>query len=101
MNTTPAASNVRIQAISFEVPELLLVTAWAEFHSLRMTIELDWCADGIAYEEVITLQPAERNGPPWLLWRTCESVVLQPMAGKPRRFETISDALEAVCPEQV
>jgi hypothetical protein len=101
MNTTPAPSKAALQAICFEVPELLLVTAWAEFHNLRMTIELDWSAEGIAYEEVITLQVPERRGPPWVLWRTCESVVLQPMAGRPRRFETISDALQAICPEQV
>ena len=101
MNTPTAPLKASLQAISFEVPELLLITAWAEFHNLRMTIELDWCAEGIAYEEVITLQAPGRRGPPWMLWRTCESVVLQPMAGKPRWFETISDVMEAICPEQV
>lgn len=101
MHTHHASAKSRVQGLSFEIPELMVLSAWAEFHGMRMTIELDWHVDGMEFEEVITLNAPNRRGPPWLLWRTCESVVLQPMAGKPRRYETLTDALTAICPEEV
>lgn len=100
MHNLSASPKNRLQGISFAIPELLLVTAWAEFQKMRMTIELDWHVDGMDFEEVVTLHGATHRGPPWLIWRTCDSVVVQPMAGKPRCYETVSDALEAICPEQ-
>ena len=101
MHTFREPSKTRIEGIAFTVSELLLVTAWAQFHNLRLTIELDWHVDQAEYEEVITLGFTNRIGAHCLLWRAPDRIVLQPMIGRARRFTTISDALEAICPEQV
>ncbi len=101
MHTSRASSKNRIEGISFSIPELMLMTAWAQFHEFRLNIELDWHVDQTEYEEVITLRLPDRAGPLWLLWRTEQSIVLQPMVGRARRFDDVSDALEAICPEQV
>lgn len=101
MHMFRASSKNRVEGIAFTIPELLLVTAWAEFHNLRLSIELDWHVDQTEYEEVITLGLPGRIGSHCLLWRSADSIVLQPMVGRARRFTNISDALDAICPEQV
>lgn len=101
MHTFRAPSKTRLEGISFSIPELMLVTAWAQFHNLGMHVELDWHVGQAEYEEVITLRLPDRPGTHCLLWRAPESIVLQPMMGRARRFAAISDALDAICPEQV
>ena len=66
-----------------------------------MCIELDWHVDQVEYEEVVTLRLPDRPIPHWLLWRTLDGIVLQPMVGRARRFACITDVLGAICPEQV
>lgn len=101
MHTFRAPSKSRIEGIAFAIPELLLVQAWAEFHKFRFSIELDWHVDLTEYEEVITLGLPDRTGSHCLLWRAPDGIVVQPMVGRARRYATISDALDAICPEQV
>jgi len=101
MNTFHAPPKHRIEGIAFDVPELILLSAWAAFHGFGMSIDLDWHVDQVEYEEVVTLRQPGCSGPHWLLWRTAASIVLQPMIGRARRFDCITDALGAICPEQV
>lgn len=96
-----APSKNRVEGIAFTIPELLLVTAWAEFHNLRLSIELDWHVDQTEYEEVITLALPGRTSAHCLLWRATDGIVVQPMVGRAMRYGTISNALDAICPEQV
>jgi hypothetical protein len=93
-------SRNRIEGISFEVPELMLLAAWSDFHGFAMRIELDWHVDEAEYEEVVTLHRPDRASPHWLLWRTSDTVVLQPVIGRARRFEAITEALAAIRPDQ-
>jgi hypothetical protein len=37
--------------LSFEVADLILLQSWAEFHDLRMVVELDHCGADGEYEE--------------------------------------------------
>ncbi len=99
MNSFHAPTRSRVEGIAFTIPELLILAAWADFHGLRMHIELDWHADAVEYEEVVSLKEPEQRSPSWFLWRTCKHVVLQPVLGGPRRFDTICAALTAICPE--
>ncbi|MEO9189403.1 MAG: hypothetical protein ABI224_05265 [Acetobacteraceae bacterium] len=84
--------------IAFTVPELLMLTAWAEFHALRLVIELDHCIDGAEYEEVAALYPADSPLRQWTLWRAADGVVAEPMAGACFREACISDVLQRVIP---
>ncbi len=89
-----------LKGIAFPLPELVILSAWSEYHDLQMHIELDHCVDGEEYEEIATFYEKGGTIMKWIMWRSPEHVVLQPMLGPTRRFATISDALDAALPEQ-
>lgn len=79
--------------IAFTVPELMMLTAWSEFHRLRLVIELDNCIDGTEYEEVAALYPECSSLRRWTLWRAPDMVVAEPMQGPEIRSACIADLL--------
>ena len=86
--------------LSFEIPDLLMVQAWADFHNLRMEIELDAGTDGEEYEELIGLYYGTSAYRRWMIWRSCDGIVVQPMMGRPMLFDTMAVALEVLIPAQ-
>jgi hypothetical protein len=84
--------------LSFEVPDLLMLQGWADFHDLRMTIDLDVCADGDEYEELIGLYDKTRTFRRWMIWRSCEGIIVQPGMGRTMLFDVMADALETLIP---
>jgi hypothetical protein len=84
--------------LSFDIPDLLLVGAWADFHGLRMKIDLDAAAEGDEYEEVLGLYYGASEYRRWMIWRSCDGVVVQPMMGRPMLFDTTAIALEVLIP---
>lgn len=79
---------------SFEVPDLLIAQAWAEYHGLTFTIELDRMIDGVLCEEVLCFAiPRFRS---WTAWRSGSDVVAFPDSGLPMRFASLPDALEGL-----
>lgn len=84
--------------LSFDVPDLLLVQAWADFHDLRMEIELDVTAEGDEYEELLGLYYGASEYRRWMMWRSCDGIVVQPMMGRPMLFDTMAVALEVLIP---
>jgi hypothetical protein len=86
--------------LSFDIPELLMVQGWADYHDLRMTIELDVLAGADEYEEVLGLFYGTSVFRRWMMWRTADGIVVQPMMGRPMLFDVMSDALETLIPAQ-
>jgi hypothetical protein len=84
--------------LSFDVPDLLMLRGWAEFHELRMVIELDVYADGDEYEEFLGLYDKDRAFQRWMIWRSCEGIVVQPAMGRPMLFDFMGDALDLLIP---
>jgi hypothetical protein len=84
--------------LSFDVPDLLMLRAWADFHDLRMTIELDLCVDGDEYEELLGLYDANRAFGRWMIWRSCDGIVVQPAMKRTMLFDTMADVLENLIP---
>lgn len=84
--------------IAFEVPELLMLAAWAEFHDLRLVIELDYDIDGDEYEEVAVLYLPGRQLRRWMLWRARDAVVVEPADGATFRVGCIADLLQRLVP---
>jgi hypothetical protein len=84
--------------LSFDIPDLLLLQGWAHFHDLRMTVELDLCVDGEEYEELLGLYDANRAFRRWLIWRSCDAIVVQPTMGRAMRFNCMSEALATLIP---
>lgn len=83
---------------SFDIPDLLMLRGWADFHDLRMAIDLDVCADGDEYEELLGLYDKGRTLRRWMIWRSCEGIVVQPAMGRPMLFDFMGDALEMLIP---
>ena len=84
--------------IAFTVPELLILTAWAEFHGIKVVVELDYCIDGSEYEEVAALYPKGSLLRQWTLWRSREAVMVVPMSGAPFRADCIAELLPRLLP---
>ena len=83
---------------SFDIPDLLMLEAWAEFHELRLAIDLDVCADGDEYEELVGLYERGCAFRRWMIWRSCDGIVVQPAMGRPMLFDDMVDALEMLIP---
>jgi len=84
--------------LSFEVADLMLAQAWADFHELRMEIELD-CAAGLdEYEEMVGLFARHTGFRRWMVWRSCDGIVVQPMVGRAMLFDSVAEALEDLIP---
>lgn len=87
-----------LKGFSFELPDLIMLLAWSEFHDIEMVIELDHCVEGEEYEEVIAFHAKFGALRRWIMWCTKREVVVQPLIGKPRRFCTVSEAMEVLAP---
>jgi hypothetical protein len=79
--------------LAFEVADLILLQSWAEFHDMRMAIELDHCdADG-EYEEMVVIYAKESHEVRWLIWRSGE-IIVQPLIGRSIHCPSVADAVE-------
>jgi hypothetical protein len=88
------------KGLSFEIADLLLVRAWADYHDLRMEVELDFTAEGDEFEEIVGLFSPLTGFRRWMLWRSADGIIAQPMVGRPRIFDAVADALEGLIPAQ-
>jgi hypothetical protein len=84
--------------LSFDIPDLLMLKGWADFHDLRMVIELDVCAERDEYEELVGLYDKSRAFRRWMIWRSCDGIVVQPTMGRTMLFDVMADALEILIP---
>jgi hypothetical protein len=91
---TPKSLGNLPTGLAFELPDLVLAQSWAEFHNLRMVIELDACIEGEEYEEVLAFYPAGSAFRRWMMWRSHVDIVVQPMMGHTQHYPTAADAFE-------
>ena len=85
--------------LAFEVADLILLQSWAEFHDLRMVIELDHCGMDGEYEEMVAIYTKDGHLLRWLLWRTDE-IIVQPLIGRTVRCPSVAEAIEILSPQQ-
>ena len=84
--------------LAFELSDFVLLQGWAEYHDLRMVIELDYSAAGEEYEEVVALYPQNSLFRRWMMWRDLNGVIVQPMMGPATRSDSVAEALERLAP---
>jgi hypothetical protein len=94
---TPPATALPM-GLAFELADLVMAQGWAEYHDLRMVVELDYTAEGEEYEEVLALYPLGSAFRRWMVWRGANAVVVQPMMGRAQHFASVSEALEHLIP---
>ncbi len=95
LRRTPARMPI---GLSFDIADLLMLRGWTEFHELRMTIDLDICADGDEYEELLGIYDSDCPVQRWMIWRSHDGIVVQPATGRPMLFGFMGDALETLIP---
>ncbi|HET6196581.1 MAG TPA: hypothetical protein VFE12_12525 [Acetobacteraceae bacterium] len=86
------------KGLAFEIGDLIMALGWAEFHRLRMVVELDHCTAGEEYEEVLAFYPANSGFRRWSIWRSCDDVVVQPSKGHLAHFMSLAGAFDAIIP---
>lgn len=79
----------------FEVWQLTVLRAWAEYHGLEMVIDLASQIDGGECEELVILK-ARHTGTRWALWRTADALMLRPGSAPASEFNLLADALAAI-----
>lgn len=94
----PRASVKVPTGLSFDVPDLLLLLGWVDYHDLRLAIDLDVSADGDEYEELLGLYDKDRAFRRWMIWRSCDGIVVQPAMGHTMLFDYMADALDVLIP---
>jgi len=83
--------------LALEIADLILLQSWADFHGLRMVVELDHHdADG-EYEEVVAIY-AKDSRLRWLLWRS-SGIVIQPLIGGRIHCPSVAEAIEILSPQ--
>jgi hypothetical protein len=73
-----------------------MLRIWAEHHGFMIAVELDYCIDGEDYEEVVTFHSLGNDARKMIVWKTPGQIVVQPLIGRPRRFLSVSEALESL-----
>lgn len=96
----PLISRPAPTGLAFEIGDLVLLKGWADFHGLQMVVELDHCVEGDEYEEVVAFYASKSRLRRWILWRSAEEVVVQPLIGRSMRFACVADAIESLVPEK-
>ena len=86
--------------LAFDIRDLLLAQAFAASCALRVAVETHHHTDCEELEEVIALYQEDGSACLCLIWRNAETVVVQPMPGRARRFACLSDALDWLSPEE-
>jgi hypothetical protein len=84
--------------LSFDVPDLLMLQGWSDFHDFRMAIDLDVCAEGDEFEELLGIYENTCAFRRWMIWRSCDGIMVQPTMGRTMIFDSMSDALDSMIP---
>jgi hypothetical protein len=84
--------------LSFDVPDLLMVRGWSDFHDFRMAIDLDVCVEADEYEELLGIYESTCAFRRWMIWRSCDGIVVQPTMRHTMIFDTMADVLETLLP---
>ena len=83
---------------SFEMPDLILLQAWAAFHDFRMMLRLDFCGNCDAHEELVVFRTATGGSRLWTLWRAVDRIIVQTADGNHEQFESVADAIDQLVP---
>ena len=87
--------------LAFEISDLMLLQGWAEYHNVRMVVELDHWVEGDEYEEVVAFYAKDSPLRRCNLWRSASDIILQPLIGRSRRFASVAETLDSMIATKV
>jgi hypothetical protein len=82
--------------LSFEVEDLVLIRKWADLNDVIVAVRLDHGIAGEEYEEVVAFQTRLRPVSRLIMWRSAESVFVQPLVGVRAQYDSVRDALASL-----
>jgi hypothetical protein len=82
--------------VAFAIADLGLVKSWADYHDFRMTIRLDHSSNDEEYEELLEFRQGWNSAIRIILWRNERSVFIQPLLGRRRQYQSVTDALDSL-----
>jgi hypothetical protein len=83
-----------VKGLSFEIEEHLVIKDWATRNDHRAVVHLNHRAEGEDYEEAIMLLFGRGDRCRFIMWRSPQAVVVQPLIGRGRRYESVQAAVE-------
>ena len=69
--------------LAFEIADLLIMQGWAQFHGVRLVVELDHWVEGEEYEEVVAFYAKDSSLRRWIVWRSATEIVVQARSAAP------------------
>jgi hypothetical protein len=93
----PATISLSFKApngLAFEISDHMIIRGWADLHNYLAAVRLDHGLADEEYEEVIAFHPGVSRQCRMMMWRNAETVFVQPLVGRLRRYQSVSDALE-------
>lgn len=93
-------SSPGVHGLSFSIADLTLIAAWSEACGLRMMVQLDHGLESDEFEEVVILCGETRTVNRHFMWRDANTVFVQPLIGRTRRYASAAEAIAALTPRQ-
>ena len=90
-----------LRGLSFGIADLILIGSWSAAAGLRMTVRLDHGSDFEEFEEVLAFHPDPGHPCRFIMWRDDETVYVQPLIGRTRRYRCVADALSGLLPQPI
>jgi hypothetical protein len=85
------------KGLAFEISDLVLIRRWADCHDFRMLVRLDHGAlVDEEYEEVIAFETERSPLYRLTMWRTAETVFVQPLVGRGKQYGSVTAALKSL-----
>jgi len=86
--------------LAFAIDDLLRMKTWADRQSIRMVVRLDHSIGDEACEEAVAFHADAQQACFLLIWRGAGTVIVQPSAGRPLAYWSVSHVLEALVASQ-
>jgi hypothetical protein len=79
--------------LAFKIEDHAAIRDWALSRDYRPIVRLDHGSDSEEYEEIVAFCFGWRSACRFIIWRNAQSVYVQPLVGRRRRYESVGEAL--------
>jgi hypothetical protein len=85
-----------IMGCAFEIDDHGVIADWAKQQDHRAVVRLDHGVIDEEYEEVVELRYGVSDRCRFIVWRTMQSVFVQPLIGRRQRYASVREALDGL-----
>lgn len=81
------------KGLAFEIDSHAIIADWARRHDHRAVVRIDHGVENEEYEEAIMLHFGVHDRCRFILWRSADSVFVQPLIGRRQGYASVAQAL--------